>query len=153
MLRRTLVILVAVSFLSALTGCTVYPDKKPPTIASTTSAEQLERIYWDAVKAGDWQKAQALQGPSVLFTNRNGEHLSGQQWLDFLKQNPPAEYMIGSVQLTPQGPDVVLSYFASVTSKGSTAPVELGVVSGWQTVGNSLVMVVHSETPRVAAAK
>ena len=145
--------LVAVSSLSAITGCTVYPDKKPPTTASTTSAEQLERIYWDAVKAGEWPKAQALQGPSVLFTNRNGEHLSGQQWLDWLKQNPPAEYLIGAVQVTPQGPDVLVSYFASVTSKGSTTPVELAVVSGWQKVGMNLVMVVHSETPRVTAAK
>jgi Domain of unknown function (DUF4440) len=145
--------LAAVSFLGAITGCTVYPDKKSPTIASTTSAEQLERIYWDAVKAGDWQKAQAMQGPSILFTNRNGEHLSGQQWLDWLKQNPPVEYMIGAVQVTPQGPDVLVSYFASVTSKGSTAPVEWAVVSGWQRVGANLIMVVHSETPRVTVSK
>jgi Domain of unknown function (DUF4440) len=145
--------LIAVGMLGSLTGCTVYPDKKPPTVASTTSAEQLERIYWSAVKKGDWQQVVALQGPSVLFTNRAGNHLSGQEWVDFLKQDTPSEYMIGAVEVHPQGADMVLSYFASVTDKKSTSPVELAVVSVWQQVGTSLIMVAHSETPRVSASK
>jgi hypothetical protein len=145
--------LIAVVLLGSLTGCTIYGEKKPPTVASTTSAEQLERIYWDSVKKGNWQQVVALQGPSVLFTNRAGDHLSGPQWTDFLKQNPPSEYMIGAVEVRPQGADMVLSYFASVTSKNSTSPVELAVVSVWQQVGANLLMVAHSETPRTAAPK
>lgn len=153
MLRRTVVVLIAVGLLGSLTGCTIYGEKKPPTVASTTSAEQLERIYWGAVKKGDWQQVIALQGPSVLYTNRAGAHLSGPQWVDFLKQDPPSEYMIGAVEVRPQGADMVLSYFASVTGKNSTAPVELAVVSVWQQVGTNLIMVAHSETLRTTAAK
>jgi hypothetical protein len=145
--------LIAVGLLGSLTGCTVYPDKKPPTVTSTTSAEQLERIYWNAAKKGDWQQVVALQGPSVLFTNRAGNHLSGPEWVDFLKQDPPSEYMIGAVEVRPQGADMVLSYFASVTDKKSNSPVELAVVSVWQLVGTNLIMVAHSETPRVSASK
>jgi len=152
-MRRTAVLLVAVGLLGSLIGCTVYPEKKPPTVASTTSAEQLERIYWNSVKKGDWQQVVALQGPSVLFTNRVGDHLSGPQWVDFLKQDPPSEYMIGAVEIRPQGADMVLSYFASVTDKKSASPVDLAVVSVWQQVGSNLIMVAHSETPRAAAAK
>ena len=69
--------LIAVGLLGSLAGCTLYPEKKPPTVASATGAEQFERIYWEAVKKGDWQQVVALQGPSVLFTNRSGNHLSG----------------------------------------------------------------------------
>jgi Domain of unknown function (DUF4440) len=145
--------LIGVSLLGSLMGCTVYPDKKPPTVASTTSAEQLERIYWNAAKKGDWQQLVGLQGPSVLFTNRTGSHLSGPEWVDFLKQDPPSEYLIGAVEVRPQGADVVLSYFASVTDKKSTLPVELAVVSVWQQVGINLIMVAHSETPRVSGSK
>lgn len=153
LIRRTAVMLIAIGLLGSLMGCTVYPEKKPPTVASTTSAEQLERIYWDAVKKGNWQQVVALQGPSVLFTNRAGNHLSGPEWVDFLKQDPPSEYMIGAVEIRPQGADMVLSYFASVTDKKSTSPVELAVVSVWQHVGANLILVAHSETPRVSATK
>ena len=152
-MRRTAVMLISVGLLGFLTGCTVYPEKKPPTVASTTSAEQLERIYWDSVKEGNWQQVVALQGPSVLFTNRSGNHLSGPEWVEFLKQDPPSEYMIGAVEIRPQGADMVLSYFASVTDKKSTSPVDLAVVSVWQQVGTNLIMVAHSETPRIGAAK
>src|SRR4051794_32317617 len=103
MLRRTAVMLITVGLLGSLTGCTIYGERKPPTVASTTSAEQLERIYWNAAKKGDWQQVVALQGPSVLFTNRAGDHLSGPQWVDYLKQNTPSEYMIGAVVVNPQG--------------------------------------------------
>ncbi len=75
------------------------------------------------------------------------------QWVDFLKQDPPSEYMIGAVEVRPQGVDMVLSYFASVTDKNSGSPVDLAVVSVWQQVGNNLIMVAHSETPRVSASK
>jgi hypothetical protein len=153
MLRRTAVILIAVGLLGSLAGCTLYPEKKPPTVASATGAEQFERIYWEAVKKGDWQQVVALQGPSVLFTNRSGNHLSGPAWMDFLKQDPPSEYMIGAVEVRPQGADTVMSYFASVTDKKSTSPVDLAVVSVWQQVGQNLIMVAHSETPRVSASK
>jgi hypothetical protein len=151
---RTLVLWTAVGFLVTLTGCSVYPEKKTPTLATTTSAEQSERLYWKAVAKGEWQQVMGLQGPGVLFTTRNGDHVTGEQWVEWLKQNPPAEYLIGAVQLRPQGADMVVSYVASVVSQAKSAsPAEMAVVSVWQQVGNNLILVAHSETPRRLAAK
>jgi len=32
-----------------MSGCTIYGEKKPPTLQNTTSAEQYERIFWSSV--------------------------------------------------------------------------------------------------------
>jgi hypothetical protein len=153
MLRRTVVLLIAVVALTTLAGCHIYPEKRPPTLDSTTSAEQFERLYWKAVASSDWKQVAALQAPNVLFTTRNGDHISGEQWIEWLKQSPPAEYLIGAVQLRPQGADRVVSYDVSLTQKNSPTPINLAVVSVWQQVGENLIMVVHSETPRTTATK
>ena len=151
MLRRTVVLLVALATLITLAGCHIYPEKRPPTLDSTTSAEQFERLYWKAVASSDWKQVAALQAPNVLFTTMNGDHVTGEQWIEWLKQNPPAEYLIGAVQLRPQGADRVVSYDVSLTQNKSTTPIDLAVVSVWQQVGNNLLMVAHTETPRTAA--
>jgi Domain of unknown function (DUF4440) len=153
MLRRTVVLLIALAAFINLTGCHLYPEKRPPTLDSTTSAEQFERLYWKAVTSSDWKQVAALQAPNVLFTTRNGDHVTGEQWINWLKQTPPAEYLIGAVQLRPQGADRVVSYDVSLTQKNSHTPIDLAVVSVWQQVGDNLIMVAHSETPRTATAK
>ncbi|HVJ08909.1 MAG TPA: nuclear transport factor 2 family protein [Acidisarcina sp.] len=152
MVKPTAVLLIAMGLLCSMVGCAVYPDR-PHSIKTSTSAEQFERLYWKAVHKGDWQQVVALQGPSVLFTSRSGDRLTGEQWLEQLKQNPPAEYLIRELQVTPQGADMVVSYSASVTQQKSQAPAELAVVSVWQHVRGSLILVAHSETPHAGAAK
>lgn len=153
MLRRTVVVLIAVGCAGALAGCTIYPEKRPPTLATTTSAEQYERLYWKAVQQGKWQQVVALQGPSVLYTTRDGEHVTGERWLELLRQRHTAEYLIGAVQLHPQGQDTVVSYIASVTIEKSAAPTDIAVISVWQQVRGGLILVAHSETPRSSPAR
>lgn len=153
MLKRAMVGLMAAGLLGSMAGCTIYREKRPATLASTTSAEQYERLYWKAVQKGDWQQAAALQGPSIVYATRQGELVDGARWLSLLQGAPPKEYLIGAVQVKPQGSDTVVSYFASVTDGRSTTPIELAVVSLWQQVGANLIMVAHSETPRAGSAK
>jgi hypothetical protein len=47
-----------------MSGCTIYGEKKPPTLKSTTSAEQYERIFWSAVKAKNWQQVPGCSPPT-----------------------------------------------------------------------------------------
>ncbi len=51
----------------ALAGCTVYPEHKTPTLATTTSAEQTQRIFWKDVEAGKWTEVKALLSPNVVW--------------------------------------------------------------------------------------
>ena len=49
-----------------LSGCTIYGVKNPPTLKTTTSAEQYERIFWSAVKAKTGGRL-----PGMLAANRD----------------------------------------------------------------------------------
>src|ERR1700756_880099 len=49
----------------ALGGCTVYPEKKQPALAQTTSAEQVDRTFWQDVEQGKWTEANALLAPNA----------------------------------------------------------------------------------------
>ncbi len=50
-----------------LAGCTIYPEHKNPTLATTTSAEQTQRIFWKDVEAGKWTEVNALLAPNVVW--------------------------------------------------------------------------------------
>jgi len=52
----------------SITGCTIYGEKKPPTLKSTTSAEQYERIYWSTVKAKKWEQLPGMLAANVMYS-------------------------------------------------------------------------------------
>ena len=56
-----------------LAGCTVYPAPRTPTAATTTSAEQMQRILWKNVEAKKWSEVNALLAPNVVW--RTGDHV------------------------------------------------------------------------------
>ncbi len=51
-LLRLAAVPLAIALACSTVGCTLYGEKKPPTLASTTSAEQYERIYWQSCAKG-----------------------------------------------------------------------------------------------------
>ncbi len=51
----------------ALAGCTVYSEQKQPTLTQTTSAEQVERIFWQDVQQAKWAEANALLAPNTVW--------------------------------------------------------------------------------------
>jgi hypothetical protein len=50
-----------------LGGCTVYSQQKTPTLAVTTSAEQVDRIFWADVAAGRWSEVNTLLAPNTVW--------------------------------------------------------------------------------------
>lgn len=143
---------IALAAIVSLAGCTLYGPKNPPTLTSTTSAEQYERLYWNAVAKQHWQQASALQAPQVVFSTREGELVDGAGWLALLQSKPVAEYLIGQVQVRPQGQDIALSYVATVRQTASGGAEQRAVLSVWQQTRQGWILISHSETPRTAAA-
>jgi hypothetical protein len=50
-----------------LSGCTVYGSQKTPTLGMTTSAEQVDRIFWQDVAAGKWTEVNTLLAPNTVW--------------------------------------------------------------------------------------
>jgi hypothetical protein len=129
-----------------MSGCTIYGEKKPPTLQSTTSAEQYERIFWSSVKAGNWQQLPGLLAANVGY-HVGGRVLSKDQVVPYLQGANIADFNISGMVVKPNGPDMTLTYILQLSSAGG--PVQTyTAISVWQQVAKGWVLIVHTEQPQ-----
>lgn len=141
--------MLAVSLVVAgwgLAGCTLFPEEKNPTLKMTTSAEQYERIFWQTVHKQEWAQLEPLLAANVVWTIP-GKTLTRDEIVPYLQALPPGDYVIGSVTLKPNGPDMTVAYTVQTGSAGG-ATKSVSVVSVWQQVKGGYVMTVRSEQPQ-----
>ena len=130
-----------------LSGCTIYGDKKPPTLKSTTSAEQYERILWSAVKAKNWQQLPGLLAANVMYSV-GGKVLSKDQVVPYLQGLNITDFTITGMVVKPNGVDMTLSYTLQLSPAGG--PVRTyTAISVWQQVAQGWILIVHTEQPGV----
>src|SRR5271156_4539622 len=132
-----------------MSGCTIFGEKKPPTLQSTTSAEQYERIFWSSVKAKNWQQVPGLLAANVMY-NVGGKVLSKDQVMPYLQGANIADFNISGMVVKPNGPDMTLSYILQLSPAGG--PVQTyTAISVWQQVAKGWILIVHTEQPQAAA--
>ncbi len=128
----------------SLTGCTLYPQKNHPTLQTTTSAEQAQRIFWKDVEQGKWMDAEALLAPNAVWRNGSSVIARGSvvPWLRSLgikqavvsdvaiKANVNDMTLVYSLQVAAAQPVLPLS--AGTPQPSATQPQNLHVVAVWQ---------------------
>jgi hypothetical protein len=130
----------------SLSGCTIYGAKNPPTLKTTTSAEQYERILWSAVKAKNWQQVPGLLAANVVYS-AGGKVLTKGQVVPYLQGLDIADFTITGMVVKPNGPDMTLSYTLQLPSAGG--PVQtLAAISVWQQVGSGWILIAYCEQPQ-----
>jgi hypothetical protein len=133
-----------------MSGCTIFGEKKPPTLQSTTSAEQYERIFWSSVKAKNWQRVPGLLAANVMY-NGGGKVLSKGQVVPYLQGANITEFNISGMVVKPNGPDMTLSYTLQLSPAGG--PVQTyTAISVWQQVAQGWILIVHTEELQTAAS-
>ena len=154
LLSRRLLSLLLTLLVLALAGCTLFPPSKSPSLKTTTSAEQTERIFWQAASKKDFATVTNLVATGAVFTERDGTTLTREQFVEHLKSTPPLDYAIGQVTIRPQGNAMVLSYSASVRESNASVTVGVTILSVWQQTKNSgWTLIARSETPTAVAMK
>jgi hypothetical protein len=99
-LLRVTILLAASLGTVGLSGCTLYGEKNPPTLKTTTSAEQYERIYWSTVKSKKWDQVPGLLAANVMYS-AGGKVLSKDQVIPYLQSQNIADFSVW--QQTAQG--------------------------------------------------
>ena len=133
-----------------LSGCTIFGEKKTPTLKSTTSAEQYERLFWSAVKAKNWQQLPGMLAANVMYSV-GGKVLSKDQVMPYLQGANIADFNISGMVVKPNGPDMTLSYILQLSPAGG--PVQTyTAISVWQQVAKGWILIVHTEQPQTAAS-
>jgi hypothetical protein len=125
----------------ALWGCTVYPEQKQPTLTQTTSAEQVNRIFWQDVEQAKWAQANALLAPNAVW-RVNGEVVPRARIVPWLQSLGVHGAQVSDVTLTPAVNDMNLVYTVQVqsdkaVSAGASAncagrPQTLSALAVWQ---------------------
>src|ERR1700689_2511850 len=128
---RNLWITTLLAAVMGLSGCTIYGAKNPPTLKSTTSAEQYQRIFWSAVKAKNWLQIPGLLAANVMYS-AGGKVLSKDQVVPYLQGLNIADFTITGMVVKPNGPDMTLSYTLQLSS--ATGLQTFTAISVWQQV-------------------
>jgi ATP/ADP translocase len=129
-----------------LSGCTIYGVKNPPTLKSTTSAEQYERILWSAVKAKNWQQIPGMLAANVIYS-AGGKVLNKDQVVPYLQGLNLTDFNITAMVVKPNGPDMTLNYTLQLSTAGGP-PQTFSAISVWQQVAQGWILTVHTEQPQ-----
>jgi hypothetical protein len=124
-----------------LAGCTVYPTQKQPTLTQTTSAEQVDRIFWQYVEQGKWIEANALLAPNTVW-RVDGQTIPRAQIVPWLQSLGIHGVQVSDVRLTPAVNDMNLVYKVQVQADKAVAaepnaacagrPQALSALAVWQ---------------------
>jgi hypothetical protein len=122
----------------ALTGCTLYGPKNPPTLKTTTSAEQYQRMFWQAVKAKNSVQLPGMLAANVMYS-AGGKVMGKDDTLAYLRDLNLADFTITDMVVKPNGPDMTLSF--TLTRPSGT----VHAIAVWQQVSSGWILTAYCE--------
>jgi hypothetical protein len=125
----------------ALAGCTVYSEQKQPTLMRTTSAEQVDRIFWQDVQQAKWAEANALLAPNTVW-RVDGQVIPRARIVPWLQSLGIHGLQVSELTLTAAVNDMNLVYTVQVQAEKSVTadagadcagrPQTLSALAVWQ---------------------
>jgi hypothetical protein len=132
---------VGIACIVTLSGCTVYPEQKQPVLTQTTSAEQVDRIFWQDVEQAKWTQANALLAPNAVW-RVDGRVVARAQIVPWLQSLGIHGVQVSEVVVTPAVNDMNLVYTVQVQAEKAVAaegaagcagrPQTLSALAVWQ---------------------
>lgn len=144
---RMTILCLALLLLSS-SACTMWAERKTKTWSNVTSGEHLSRLFWQEVKAKNWQELHDRMAATVLAMNGQGT-FDRDGILAHLKTIDISDFQIGEVQTQPAGADLVVTYTLSVkgTRDGKPLPSTLRMMSVWQQLKGGWILIAHTAIP------
>ena len=143
---------IALALLLPLVACT---EGKPPQSqdwAHATGAEAHERLWWKAIQDHDFHEAERRLAPIYTLTVPSGI-LEREQAIHYFQSLEITGITLGELQVKPEGPDMVVSYVATVERKSSPTPQRCYMTTVWQQAKRGWVAISHSEVPAAEVSR
>jgi hypothetical protein len=137
---------ITLALLLPVVACT---EGKPPQSqdwATATGAEAYERLWWKAVQDRDFQDAERRLASIYTLTVPKGI-LNRDQAMQYFQSLDLTTITIGELEVKPEGPDMVVSYIATIQTNSSSTPQRCYMTTVWQQLGRGWVAIAHSEVP------
>jgi hypothetical protein len=145
---RCLVMLVALSVLLSLAGCTKWGEKKHPNWRQATSGEHLVNLFWKDVKEKKFKELDRHVASEFMGTNEMAT-LDKPALLEHVSHLEIESFQIGEVQTKPAGRDLIVSYVMTLRLKspnGTSREMRLRLLSVWQELKRGWVVIAMSSS-------
>jgi hypothetical protein len=139
---------IVLLLLGVFAGCG--KASKQPPFQAATSAEQLERLTWQAVQDKNWTEFEHHIAPMFTGVNSAGQALDHAAWLEYWENEQLKDFSLGDVTTQPAGTDMVATYvlhFHGGDAGHSSPAGGVRVVSVWQEVKKGWILISQSQTP------
>lgn len=139
-LRTAELLLLAIFFLACSTG-------KPPASqswAQATGAEAYERLWWKAIQEHDSANVERHLAPIFVLTTTAGI-VGREQAVQYFQSLNVNSVSIGDLTVQPEGPDMVVSYTATLST--AAAPRRYYMTTVWQQAKQGWIAITHAEVP------
>lgn len=125
-----------------LSGCTVYGGKKNKGW-NATGGEALERQFWADVKDKNFDELQKHIAISWVWQTPEGP-LDRAASLERFRQMEISDYTLGDFKVTPNGPDMIVTYTASFRGP-SVEPTQWKMMTVWQKPEKNWIAIAHAQ--------
>lgn len=134
---------------ATLGGCTMWKQAKTATWSNATAGEDLERLFWQDMKAKKWAEVEKHIAPIFVSVTPGGT-FNRAAAIDHLRQLDITDYTAGDFATQLNGDSLIVTY--TITVRGSYAGHPLPgsptrMMSVWQQLKKGWVMTAHSDTP------
>lgn len=118
-----------------------------------TAGEELEKLFWNDLKTRNFTELEAHISSTVIATTSAGT-FDKAAWLQHLKEAQLEDFSLGDVEVKSNGADMIVTYIINLkgTSHGQPLPARERMLTVWQPVGKSFLIVAHSAIPMAAEA-
>jgi hypothetical protein len=135
--------------LLVLPACTVWKEKPASRWSQATGGEQLERLFWQDLRAQKWLELESRMSSTWVFLTPSGP-LDRAATLQHMKQVQLSEYSLGDFSIAPGGNDMIVTYTATVhgTLNGQPLPATpVRMMTVWQKSAKGWIAIAHADTP------
>jgi hypothetical protein len=133
-----------------LAGCTMWKEQKVKGWSSATSGEQLERLFWDDLKAQNWTDLDKHLASGFVYLSPRGT-MDRATALEELRHVQIADFSLGDFVTQQNGPDLVVTYTVAAhgTVAGETLPsAPVHMMTVWQQIPHGWIAIAHSRVPQ-----
>jgi len=132
-----------------LTGCSVWPERKPQKWTDVTGGESLERAFWNDLKAKNWKDLEPHIASNYVLVTPDGT-FDHAQALERWKSLDLQDYSLGDFNIQLSGNAYIVSYSVTIRGKLAGKPLPttpVRAMSIWQQYARDWLTLAHSATP------
>jgi len=129
-----------------VSACTFYRDRPARAFSEATGGEDLERVFWKQVKAGNWTEIERALASNYVGTAPGGT-LDRDATIAQYRQWQLRDYSLGDLKTEWNGPTIVVTYTITLNGTAASQPlssVPQHMLTVWQQQKAGWVAIAHS---------